>query len=277
MPVFNGARFIGTAIDSVLRQDFRDLELIISDNASTDDTAQIVRRYARQDSRIRYTLHEANRGPYANFLFALSAARGKHFAWLAHDDHYETPAHIGQLSAELDAGAALAFSNVNIIEYDDAGALIGLRRDHFGRYYRGRARGVAMSLAAIRASSQQFYGLYRIESLRRHLHLLAEDQRMACFNESRLIHKFIADEPTSFIADAFLNVAAHHSSASRSIDSSRLLRDYLRFTARLLPLYSRSPSFTALEKLRLYAQVAFVHCPYALQLLASSVKTRLRS
>jgi len=76
------------ALDSLLAQDFEDFELIVSDNASTDDTRLICEAYAGRDKRIRYFRNEANIGvsPNHNRVFALS--RGKYFAWSAHDLEY---------------------------------------------------------------------------------------------------------------------------------------------------------------------------------------------
>ena len=54
LPTYNGEKFLCEAIDLVLNQTFRDFELILCDNASTDQTESICRRYAEQDSRVRY-------------------------------------------------------------------------------------------------------------------------------------------------------------------------------------------------------------------------------
>jgi len=58
LPVYNGEPFLREAIDSILAQTFTDFELIISDNASTDNTEEICRSYAAKDSRIRYYRHD---------------------------------------------------------------------------------------------------------------------------------------------------------------------------------------------------------------------------
>lgn len=86
MPVFNGAQFIQNALDSLLSQTFTDFELIISDNASTDETENICRKYAEQDSRIRYVRQPRNMGATFNFKFVLDEARGEYFLWAACDD-----------------------------------------------------------------------------------------------------------------------------------------------------------------------------------------------
>src|SRR6201994_4570871 len=60
--VYNGERFLEQSLRSILNQTFTDFELIISDNASTDRTAEIVKAYAKRDHRIRYYRSEKNMG-----------------------------------------------------------------------------------------------------------------------------------------------------------------------------------------------------------------------
>ena len=86
MPVYNGGAFVGPAIESILAQTLSDLELIISDNASTDGTEAVCRAYAARDSRVRYYRNATNRGGIWNFnqVFRLSAS--PYFKWAAHDD-----------------------------------------------------------------------------------------------------------------------------------------------------------------------------------------------
>jgi len=90
MPVYNGARYIREALDSLLGQTFTDFELIISDNASTDSTEAICREYAAKDQRIRYIRQSHNLGASGNFKFVLDQALGEYFMWAAHDDKWSS-------------------------------------------------------------------------------------------------------------------------------------------------------------------------------------------
>ncbi len=90
MPVYNGEPFIRVALDSLLAQTFTDFELIISDNASTDETEAICREYATKDLRIHYIRQPENRGALANFKFVLDQAQGEYFMWAAADDRWES-------------------------------------------------------------------------------------------------------------------------------------------------------------------------------------------
>ena len=75
MPVFNGEKFIAETLDSLLTQTYSDFELIISDNASTDNTEQICRKYASKDPRINYFRNKSNFGAAKNYnrVFKLSS------------------------------------------------------------------------------------------------------------------------------------------------------------------------------------------------------------
>jgi glycosyltransferase involved in cell wall biosynthesis len=86
MPVYNGERYLGDAIESILAQSFGDFTLLIADNASTDGTEDLCRRYAAHDNRIRYVRHPANLGASANFNFVFRGCGTEYFKWAAHDD-----------------------------------------------------------------------------------------------------------------------------------------------------------------------------------------------
>jgi glycosyltransferase involved in cell wall biosynthesis len=86
MPVYNGERYIEQAIESILAQTFSDFELIISDNASTDRTADICRSYAVRDRRIRYCRNETNIGYGRNQNLVIELSSGEYFLCAHHDD-----------------------------------------------------------------------------------------------------------------------------------------------------------------------------------------------
>lgn len=102
LPVYNGERTIVRAIECLLAQSFCDFELIIADNASTDRTGDICRRFADIDSRIRYIRHPENLGMTNNFIFVLEQSVGEYFMWAATDD-YRTEDFIELNLAFLDA------------------------------------------------------------------------------------------------------------------------------------------------------------------------------
>jgi glycosyltransferase involved in cell wall biosynthesis len=99
LPVYNGALHLAEALRSALDQDYPNLEVVICDNASEDETQAICRRFEAEDSRVRYLGSPTNIGFLPNFRRALTEARGTYFTWLAHDDVLSDP---GYLSAAVE-------------------------------------------------------------------------------------------------------------------------------------------------------------------------------
>ena len=86
LPVFNGASSLERALDCLCSQSWKNLDILISDNASDDDTAEVCARAAARDRRIRYVRQGENIGVTANFEFVRRNRRGEFFLWAAHDD-----------------------------------------------------------------------------------------------------------------------------------------------------------------------------------------------
>lgn len=86
IPVFNGGDLISHALDSCIGQTYKNIEIIVSDNASSDNTREVVERYAASDKRIKYFNHKINIGSSKNFLSVAEFASGDYVQLLAHDD-----------------------------------------------------------------------------------------------------------------------------------------------------------------------------------------------
>ena len=116
LPVYNGEPFLRETLDAILAQTYRDFELIISDNASTDATAQICRQYAFNDKRIRYYPMEENIGASRNFNRVFQLSSGQYFKWAAHDDLIAS-SYLAQCVEVLDRdrSVVLCYSQVQII------------------------------------------------------------------------------------------------------------------------------------------------------------------
>lgn len=126
IPVYNGQNYLEEAIRSVLAQTLDDVELVISDNASSDRTAEICRDYAAQDPRVVYLRNERNLGAIPNYNRVFDEARGRYFKWLAHDDRIQ-PRYLEATIAALEAHPFAVLCNT-VVEY------IGSRGEHRGLY-----------------------------------------------------------------------------------------------------------------------------------------------
>lgn len=119
LPVRNGARYLGEAVDSLLRQSYADFELIISDNASTDQTEAICRDYVAKDPRVRYYRSDWNVGLANNYNYLFMRARGEYFKWAAADDVHE-PDYVARCLEVLehDPAVVLAYAKARFIDED---------------------------------------------------------------------------------------------------------------------------------------------------------------
>ena len=123
LPVYNGEKYLADSLESLLGQTYEDFELIISDNASTDGTAEICRRYGRQDPRIRYFRQSRNIGAGPNGNFVIDQSRGRLFKWASHDDVY-APDLLRRCIEALDAHPDTVLAHARTTAIDGAGKLI---------------------------------------------------------------------------------------------------------------------------------------------------------
>lgn len=129
MPVFNGERYLEAALRSVLAQTFDDFEIVVCDNASTDGTAAICRRFAATDPRIRYVRHPENLGAHPNYNRSFELSRGRYFKWAAHDDILQ-PEFLGACVAKLEENTDAALCQSDIDYIDEDGNSLGVRQSH---------------------------------------------------------------------------------------------------------------------------------------------------
>ncbi len=125
IPVYNGARHLREALDSCLGQSAGDFEVIISDNASTDDTQCICEEYARRNSRVRYLRQPRNIGAPRNWNVLVHEARGEFFKWASSND-YIAPTMVARCIEGMQAEpeVVLCYGRTALIGED--GSLLGV-------------------------------------------------------------------------------------------------------------------------------------------------------
>ena len=94
-PTFNRAKYIVTAIESVLAQRFENFELIIVDDGSTDESASLIAPFAAVDKRVRY-IHQENKGRSVARNVGIDIAKGKYVCFLDSDDFW-LPNHLANI------------------------------------------------------------------------------------------------------------------------------------------------------------------------------------
>lgn len=126
LPTYNGSRYIRTSLDSCLAQSFKDFELIIVNDCSTDNTAAIIEEYAAKDSRIKVIHNSSNKKLPLSLNTGFDVAKGKYHTWTS-DDNYYAPNALQTLFdiLEKDNTIGFVYTDYNII--DDAGNVTGKR------------------------------------------------------------------------------------------------------------------------------------------------------
>ncbi len=168
LPVYNGTRFLARALDALLAQTYAPTEIIISDNASEDDTLAIARHYADKHPNIRVFSNATNLGPYPNFRIVLEKARGEFFMWAGCDDLWEATfvsSLVDALRTHGDAVVAQSGFRRRTYKGEDWGAAV-IYPDLYSAGRVGLALRVALNFSSEYAIFM--YGVFRHAFLRQH-------------------------------------------------------------------------------------------------------------
>jgi glycosyltransferase involved in cell wall biosynthesis len=128
LPVYDSERHLPQSIESLLAQTYRDFVLVISDNASTDRTADICRRYARDDPRVRYFRNAVNIGLTGNFNRAFELNQSKYFKWSTADD-FCAPDMLADAVAAMEADPSIVLCYPKTVIVDGEGREQGRYED----------------------------------------------------------------------------------------------------------------------------------------------------
>jgi glycosyltransferase involved in cell wall biosynthesis len=158
LPVRNGEAGIFRALQSLTGQTWKNLEIVVSDNASTDGTVALVEAVAARDPRVRLIRQARDIGMMANFHAVAAAARGKFFLWAAHDDTRD-PDYVRVLMTAM----ATQPAQVVVVHGDTEEVFDGFSRRHQPTFVTlGMAPSARMWRIA-RGQSFFLYGLWRRE------------------------------------------------------------------------------------------------------------------
>lgn len=165
LPVFNGAETLPRALESLFHQDFRDFEIVIVDNASTDDTAEVCATYGTTDDRVRYVRNDVNVGLVANFNKAFELSRGQLFKWATHDDWCDA-AFLSECVGELLARPDTVLASTGVVVHDEHGVPLE-SWDAPGGFDADEALTRARRMIWYSGETHPLFGVVRREALRR--------------------------------------------------------------------------------------------------------------
>lgn len=201
VPVYNEEKHLAEALDSLLAQDYENIEIMILDNASTDSTPEICAEYVAKDPRIRYYRNDPGVHCFENFKRVFQLARGEFFMWAAgHDLHH--PSHVSKCVEVMVEDPSIVLCYSEMIWIDGKGQpLEPMEKGH--EYI--DTRGLELHLLRINVALWGFknghstYGVFRTQALNKtpvYPHTFSPD--MALLIELAAIGKF------AYISDPLL-------------------------------------------------------------------------
>ncbi len=261
LPVYNSELYLSKSLDSLLAQTHSDFVLIISDNASTDSTPDICRRYAEKDSRIRYFRNAVNIGNPGNFNRVCELTTTPYLKWSTSDDFWDPTfvEHALEIM-ERDSSIALCYPQAWLVDADGQNArryddvLHLMQEDPADRF---------LQLLRTIKLAHQHLGLIRTSFLRRtHLlgshvasdyNLLAELTLYGKFYElpERLFYRRFHDKSGSWKRGDTQHEAAHYYAATAKRNQLAKWRGHLAFFSAV-----RSSPLPLRSKIRLYRYLA---------------------
>lgn len=164
LAVYNGEQFLSQALDSLLSQSFSDFELIICDNASTDQTATICSSYACRYPRVRYHRNAANVGVARNFNLTFSLSTAPYFKWAGADDLC-APQFLERCVKVLDSRPDVVLCYPKTALIDERGVMTSLYDDQMDIQYDAPDKRFAFVLWNLRMCNAVF-GLLRSDIMK---------------------------------------------------------------------------------------------------------------
>ena len=158
LPVYNGEKYLKQSIDSLLAQTYKNIELIICDNASSDRTPEICLEYAKFDGRIRYQRNQTNIGGANNHNLTFELAQGKYFRWASYDDLC-APDLIEKCVNILEKNPSIVICYSNVVSIDEKGNQLEVTSRNNGSSSKSFERFSA--IASSRDYCEETYGVIR--------------------------------------------------------------------------------------------------------------------
>jgi glycosyltransferase involved in cell wall biosynthesis len=165
LPVFNGEKYLAETLDAILAQTYRNFELIISDNASTDGTEAICRAYSANDGRIHYHRNETNLGLSKNYGRVFELSSGEYFKWVTYDDLL-APEYLDSCVEVLDSDPSVVVVHSKSYRIDESGEIRG-SYDYDMNLESPRLQDRFRDLVTVRHSCNESQGLIRSDVLAR--------------------------------------------------------------------------------------------------------------
>jgi glycosyltransferase involved in cell wall biosynthesis len=230
VPTFNRPKGLQKAISAILRQSYKNIEIIVSDNCSpTKETSEVVARFLKEDSRVKYFTQPENQGILNNFYFVLRQAKGNYFMWAADDDEWQGNDFLETL---------IKYAPANILTFPDA--LIKKVHGDLGSLLKNYEN-CQTKMDYLRAFSSvgwghPLYGMFNLSYLKKYNLELKFSEDLDYYMEGELLHHIFLTGKVKYVKDARIL----YSVDSKKPSFDMRIKNFLEYFRRTIQIYAFS-------------------------------------
>lgn len=238
MPTYNASKYLADSIESILAQTYTNLELVITDDCSTDNTHSILEEYSRKDSRVKVEYLETNRGPGIARNKSIERAKGRYIAFCDCDDRWFPDKLEKQIAHMTRKDCALCSSSYLICNENNEVTGINISPKHItlGMLKRDNKIGCLTAIYDIERLGHKFYmpAIRKRQDWALFLNILKECQICFCLTEPLAYYRL---RPKSVSSDKF-SLVKYNVNVYETVFGYTWLKSYLYFFFRFLPTYT---------------------------------------
>lgn len=270
IPVYNGKKFITHAVDSIIKQNYDNYEIIISDNLSDDGTLKILKNKYGRKKKIKIFTQKKHLNPMENFAFTFEKSSGDIFKWLAHDDYLKEKDILEKINILFNDTYNYVFLNNEVNNF--------VKKEYIKNYmktYDDAKNKEDFLLKAIENCGWLFYGFYSRVLIKKFIKTLKKYSRYKSYIEGIAIYSNLIEAKTYYMHNKNIVYRITSNSTSNNIDPFNNILSFFNFFYFTLKEILISKELKVLFKLKFTFFFAIETLLYAIRLIIS--KTLLKS
>ncbi len=264
IPTYNAQPFIRRCIESILSQSLEELELLISDDGSSDQTLEICQDYAAHDDRIKIYTHEERLGEHRNKNFLVNKAKSIYFKALDQDDYLEGKKFLENHCIRLDEGYDFVISNVLIEETNKVEGTVQKTEGSMDCFFNCKNK-YDFAKATLEESAMLVYGVFKTERYKKVSdRFISATTGKKHFIDSYFVHDVSISLKGYYLSTERFVYSIHGANISRSSPPKEFFPDFLFYINITLKLFIKTNKLTSLQKISLIMNFIFKKRIYAI-------------
>ncbi len=237
MPTYNASKYLADSIESVLKQTYTNLELLITDDGSTDSTIDILKDYTQRDKRVKVKYLKTNSGPAIARNHSIQRAKGRYIAFCDCDDRWMPEKLERQIALMTRKDCALCSSSYLICDNDNQVIGINISPKHLtlGMMKRDNKIGCLTAIYDIKRLGHKFYmpAIRKRQDWALFLNILKECQICFCITEPLAYYR----NRHHSVSSNKLSLIKYNVNVYETVFGYTILKAYLYFLFRFMPTY----------------------------------------